>query len=142
MYTRTYTHKTPHPHSNIAEALISKGLGTCLRHRQDDDQRSSCYDDLLSAEARAIKNNKGVHSKKEAPIHRVADVSQVSQVEKDSLFVRYSDCQSVCMLALYEKCLPVKVSPKASTRVRTNRLTDCCNSRAHVRSVSKSTTGA
>lgn len=61
---------------NIAEALISKGLATCLRHRQDDDQRSSCYDDLLAAEARAVKNTKGVHSKKEAPIHRVADVSQ------------------------------------------------------------------
>ena len=68
-----YTHTL----SNIAEALISKGFATCLRHRQDDDQRSSCYDDLLAAEARAIKNSKGVHSKKEPPIHRVADVSQV-----------------------------------------------------------------
>lgn len=60
---------------NIAEALISKGLGTALRHRQDDDMRSSCYDDLLAAENRAAKNGKGVHSKKEPPAHRIADLS-------------------------------------------------------------------
>lgn len=64
---------------NIAEALISKGFATALRHRQDDDQRSSCYDDLLAAETRAIKNGKGLHSKKESPIHRVADLSGVSK---------------------------------------------------------------
>lgn len=60
---------------NIAEALISKGLGTCLRHRQDDDQRSSSYDELLAAENRAQKNGKGLHSNKEAPVHRIADLS-------------------------------------------------------------------
>lgn len=62
---------------NIAEALISKGYGYCLRHRQDDDLRSSCYDDLLAAEARAIKNVKGVQSKRDMPAHRVSDISQV-----------------------------------------------------------------
>eukprot|EP00794_Sanderia_malayensis_P012792 gene12792-14103_t len=60
---------------NVAEALISKGLATALRHRQDDDQRSSQYDDLLAAENRASKNGKGLHSRKEPPIHRVADIS-------------------------------------------------------------------
>lgn len=69
------------PSRNIAEALISKGLGSCLRHRQDDDQRASCYDNLLAAEARAIKNAKGIQSKKEPPIHRVADFSQVNRGE-------------------------------------------------------------
>ncbi len=39
--------------------------------------RSSAYDDLLSAETRAAKNLKGVHSKKDYPVHRVADISQV-----------------------------------------------------------------
>lgn len=70
---------SPHTHPcirNIAEAIISKGLAYCLRHRQDDDQRSSCYDELVSAEARAAKNSKGVHSKKEPPIHRVGDMSK------------------------------------------------------------------
>ena len=60
---------------NVAEALISKGLATVVRHRQDDDQRSSHYDELFSAETRAAKNGKGVHSKKEAPTHRISEVS-------------------------------------------------------------------
>ncbi|XP_057313006.1 staphylococcal nuclease domain-containing protein 1-like [Hydractinia symbiolongicarpus] len=60
---------------NIAEMLISKGLATCLRHRADDDLRSSCYDELLSAESRALKNNKGLHNKKDPPAHRIADLS-------------------------------------------------------------------
>ncbi|XP_001635744.2 staphylococcal nuclease domain-containing protein 1 [Nematostella vectensis] len=60
---------------NVAEALVSKGFVTVLRHRQDDDQRSSHYDELLAAETRAVKNGKGLHSKKEPPIHRVADLS-------------------------------------------------------------------
>ncbi|XP_060573863.1 staphylococcal nuclease domain-containing protein 1-like [Ruditapes philippinarum] len=60
---------------NVAEALISKGLATVIRYRQDDDQRSSKYDLLLAAEERAKKKGVGLHSKKEAPIHRVADVS-------------------------------------------------------------------
>ena len=70
---------------NVAEALISKGLATALRHRMDDDQRSSCYDDLLAAETRAIKNGKGLHSKKEPPIHRVADLSGVRDSSSSSL---------------------------------------------------------
>ena len=53
-------------------------MATVIRHRADDDQRSSVYDELLSAEARAIKNSKGLHSKKEYPLHRVADISGVS----------------------------------------------------------------
>ena len=39
---------------NIAEALISKGLACCLRHKQDDDQRSPQYDELMAAEARCV----------------------------------------------------------------------------------------
>ena len=38
--------------SNIAEALISKGLASYVRHRQDDDERSSHYDELIAAESR------------------------------------------------------------------------------------------
>uniref|UniRef100_A0A7N8YAA8 Staphylococcal nuclease and tudor domain containing 1 n=1 Tax=Mastacembelus armatus TaxID=205130 RepID=A0A7N8YAA8_9TELE len=70
---------------NIAEALVSKGLATVIRYRQDDDQRSSHYDELLAAEARAIKNGKGLHSKKEVPIHRVADISGETQKAKQFL---------------------------------------------------------
>ncbi|ESO85752.1 hypothetical protein LOTGIDRAFT_235720 [Lottia gigantea] len=60
---------------NVGEALISKGLATVIRYRQDDDQRSAHYDLLLAAEARAQKKAVGLHAKKDAPIHRVADVS-------------------------------------------------------------------
>ncbi|CAI5786753.1 nuclease domain-containing 1 [Podarcis lilfordi] len=70
---------------NIAEALVSKGLASVIRYRQDDDQRSSHYDELLAAEARAIKNGKGLHSKKEVPIHRVADISGDTQKAKQFL---------------------------------------------------------
>lgn len=62
---------------NVAEALVSKGLATVIRYRADDDQRSSKYDLLLAAEERAKKKGVGLHSKKDPPIHRVADVSGV-----------------------------------------------------------------
>jgi len=63
---------------NVAEALVSKGFATVVRYRQDDDQRSSRYDELLAAEMKAIKTSNGVHDKKEAPTHRVADLAGVS----------------------------------------------------------------
>ncbi|XP_071943600.1 staphylococcal nuclease domain-containing protein 1-like [Antedon mediterranea] len=72
---------------NIAEALVSKGFATVLRHRQDDDQRSAHYDLLLIAEQRAIKNGKGVHSQKDKPIHRVADLS--GDVAKSKQFLPF-----------------------------------------------------
>lgn len=68
--------------SNIAEALVSKGLAMVVRYRQDDDQRSSHYDDLLVAEERARKKGSALHSKKEPPTIRVADVSGVSLITR------------------------------------------------------------
>lgn len=61
--------------SNVAEALISKGLATVIRYRQDDDQRSSKYDELLAVEAQAVKQAKGVHAKKDIPAHRINDLT-------------------------------------------------------------------
>lgn len=61
--------------TNVAEALVSKGLATVIRYRQDDDQRSSKYDDLLAAEAQAVKQQKGVHAKKDVPTHRINDLT-------------------------------------------------------------------
>lgn len=58
---------------------MSKGYATVIRYRQDDDQRSSHYDELLAAEMKAIKTSKGVHDKKDAPTHRVADLSGVTR---------------------------------------------------------------
>lgn len=50
-------------------------MATVVRYRQDDDQRSSRYDELLTAEAQAIKSNKGVHGKKEATPMRINDLT-------------------------------------------------------------------
>lgn len=60
---------------NIAEHLVEKGYATVVRYRQDDDQRSSRYDELLTAENQAIKSSKGVHSKKEATPVRINDLT-------------------------------------------------------------------
>lgn len=55
--------------------LVEKGLATVVRYRQDDDQRSSRYDELLSAENQAVKANKGVHGKKEITPVRINDLT-------------------------------------------------------------------
>lgn len=61
--------------SNLAELLVGKGLATVVRYRQDDDQRSSRYDELLTAEALAVKGTKGVHGKKDISSVRVNDLT-------------------------------------------------------------------
>lgn len=37
-------------HRNIAEQLIEKGLASVVRHKRDDEDRSSDYDKLMAAE--------------------------------------------------------------------------------------------
>ena len=70
---------------NVAEAIVSQGLAKVIRYKQDDDQRSSKYDDLLAAESRAQKKNAGVHSNKEPATMKVADVSADSNRAKQFL---------------------------------------------------------
>lgn len=53
--------------TNLAEALISRGLAVRIRHRQDDDNRSSQYDELVAAEQKAQKAEKGAYSKSLPP---------------------------------------------------------------------------
>ncbi|XP_055606182.1 staphylococcal nuclease domain-containing protein 1 [Uranotaenia lowii] len=60
--------------TNIAEALVEKGLATVIKYRQDDDQRSVHYDVLREAERQAQKGLKGMFSK-EAPTHRINDLT-------------------------------------------------------------------
>ena len=72
---------------NVAEALVLKGLATVVRYRQDDDQRSSHYDDLLAAEMKASKSLKGIHAKKDVPLHRVIEI--VSRTLKYICFFLY-----------------------------------------------------
>lgn len=61
--------------TNIAEALVTKGLATFVKYRNDNDQRSSQYDKLLEAKLKAVKAAVGIHNKKEVPTHRVQDTS-------------------------------------------------------------------
>ncbi|CAI2334758.1 unnamed protein product [Caenorhabditis sp. 36 PRJEB53466] len=49
---------------NIAEGLVSRGLSKVVRHRSDDENRSSEYDVLLAAEANAEKGKKGLFADK------------------------------------------------------------------------------
>ncbi|XP_065359944.1 staphylococcal nuclease domain-containing protein 1 [Calliphora vicina] len=60
---------------NVAEAMVSKGLASVVRYRQDDDQRSSCYDQLFAAENQAIKGQKGMNGKKDTATMRVNDLT-------------------------------------------------------------------
>jgi staphylococcal nuclease domain-containing protein 1 len=62
---------------NIAEQLVERGLVSVMRHRQGDDQRSSDYDKLMGAEAKALAEQKGVHSGKDFPLGRIIDASEV-----------------------------------------------------------------
>ncbi|KAI9008144.1 hypothetical protein BC832DRAFT_583239 [Gaertneriomyces semiglobifer] len=64
-----------HGSKNLAETLVSRGLADIIRHRRDDDNRSSQYDQLLVALDKAQTAQKGIHSQKDAPLHRIGDAS-------------------------------------------------------------------
>jgi staphylococcal nuclease domain-containing protein 1 len=71
---------------NVAEMLVLRGLASVVRHRNDDEDRSLKYDDLMQAEQRAIKGKKGVQNKdKPAPVHHVNDISQNANKSKQFL---------------------------------------------------------
>ena len=59
---------------DIGEVLITEGLATTQRHR-DDDEKSSRYDDLVAAESVAKAANKGVHSSNDYKKKTVNDLS-------------------------------------------------------------------
>jgi len=72
---------------NIAEALVAKGYAVPIRHRHDDDNRSSAYDELRKAEDKAIKEQKGIRAKTLPDPMRVADVS--GEVPKARAFLPF-----------------------------------------------------
>jgi len=61
--------------TNVAEALVSQGLARVIRYKQDDDQRSSKYDELLAAESRSQKKAAGIHTTKALTTMKVSDCS-------------------------------------------------------------------
>ncbi|KAL8292267.1 hypothetical protein RQP46_001733 [Phenoliferia psychrophenolica] len=64
---------------NVAELLVERGYVSVMRHRQGDEQRSSEYDKLMAAEAKALAEAKGVHSGKDFPLGRIIDASESAQ---------------------------------------------------------------
>ncbi|VDK66149.1 unnamed protein product [Onchocerca ochengi] len=74
---------------NVAEALVSKGLAKVIRYRSDDDNRSSQYDALLAAEAKAEKSKKGLFADKElgdkGPVLRIQELQGDAQRSKQFL---------------------------------------------------------
>jgi staphylococcal nuclease domain-containing protein 1 len=59
--------------TNLAQALIEKGLATAIRHRADDE-RSPDYDALLEAELDAEDKKVGIHSGKSPSTIRYNDL--------------------------------------------------------------------
>ncbi|KAJ3158927.1 hypothetical protein HDU86_002096 [Geranomyces michiganensis] len=72
---------------NLAETLVTRGLADIIRHRRDDDNRSSAYDQLLQAHEKAQTAQKGIHSPKEPPVYRISDAS--ANVAKAKSFFPY-----------------------------------------------------
>ncbi|XP_050365704.1 ribonuclease TUDOR 1-like [Argentina anserina] len=62
---------------NVAELLVECGFGMVIKHL-DFEERSTHYDALLAAEARAMAEKKGVHSSKEAPVVRLTDLTMAT----------------------------------------------------------------
>ena len=60
--------------ANVAEMLVTRGLAKVIRHR-DFEERSTAYDALLAAEARAVKGRKNMHSNKEVAAQHLNDMS-------------------------------------------------------------------
>ena len=60
--------------SDVGEVLISEGLATTQRHR-DDDEKSARYDELVAAESIATAAKKGIHSTSEYKKKTVNDLT-------------------------------------------------------------------
>jgi staphylococcal nuclease domain-containing protein 1 len=70
---------------DIGEQLVAHGLASVLKHKKDDHNRSSRYDFLIQAEEKAAEEGKGIHSKKDLPVHRYVDVTENVQKAKSFL---------------------------------------------------------
>lgn len=71
-----------HGNTNVSLALVEAGYASVIRHRQDDQDRSPDYDDLLIAEAEAQKEEKGMWSSKPPKTKQYQDYSESVQKAK------------------------------------------------------------
>ena len=63
---------------NLAEELVEKGYLNVIKHRRDDEDKSSEIDKLMQAEQKAQAEKKGLHSGKEFPLGRIGDASETA----------------------------------------------------------------
>lgn len=67
---------------NAALMLVEAGYASVIRHRRDDDDRSSDYDSLLLAEEAAQKEGKGMWDSKSPSVKKYQDYSATLQKAK------------------------------------------------------------
>ncbi|KAH7358198.1 tudor domain-containing protein [Plectosphaerella cucumerina] len=67
---------------NIGLQLVEEGYATVIRHRKDDTDRASNYDELLAAQEKAKEDKKGIWSGKAPKIKQFVDVSESMQKAK------------------------------------------------------------
>jgi staphylococcal nuclease domain-containing protein 1 len=70
---------------NIGLLLVENGMASVIRHRQDDTDRSSIYDDLLLAEQTAQQEQKGMWSPKAPSTKQYVDYSESLEKAKRQL---------------------------------------------------------
>ncbi|KAH7628642.1 hypothetical protein B0T09DRAFT_344309 [Sordaria sp. MPI-SDFR-AT-0083] len=67
---------------NIGLMLVQEGYATVIRHRKDDTDRASNYDELLAAQETAKEEKKGIWSGKSPKIKQYIDMSESAQKAK------------------------------------------------------------
>jgi len=67
---------------NVAEAVVESGFATVVKHRTDEE-RSCIYERLGAAEDKAKAAKLNLHSGKDAPIHRLNDISSNPKKARD-----------------------------------------------------------
>jgi staphylococcal nuclease domain-containing protein 1 len=72
---------------NVGLQMVQEGYATVIRHRKDDTDRSSIYDELLAAQESAKEEKKGIWSGKAPKAKSYTDASESVQKAKIQLSV-------------------------------------------------------
>lgn len=102
---------------NAAALMLSEGLATIVHHGSDDE-RSSCFEDLIKSQELGKTKGRGVHSKKEAPVTRYNDLSSGSKAARQHLpfLQRAGKLSAVCDYVISGSKLKIFV-PKQSVMI-------------------------
>lgn len=74
-----------HNGKNLGLLLVQEGYATVVRHRKDDTDRASNYDELLAAQETAKEEKKGIWSGKAPKTKQLVDASESQQRAKLNL---------------------------------------------------------